>query len=172
VKRSILVNRFGLIVLLSLGLFTSAAFAGNNPGSTPVVVTNTAATPVPVTVQKTELYQASQTVNCTNRPQAPFAFSVPGGKTLVVRHVNVFAGSLNATDTFGVAMFPDDASTSYLALPFQQMGGQIGGYLVTWAANQQVQISATQVFQGIVSRQSTNNAPSCSVVVTISGELI
>ena len=50
-KRSILINRFGLIALLSLSLFTSTAFAGNNPGATPVVVTNTAATPVPVTFQ-------------------------------------------------------------------------------------------------------------------------
>jgi len=47
-KKNIFANRFGLIALMSLSLFASTAFAGNAPAPTQVVVTNTAAQPVPM----------------------------------------------------------------------------------------------------------------------------
>jgi len=170
-KRSILINRFGLIALLSLSLFTSTAFAGNSPGSTPVVVTNTAATPVPV-VQRPQLYQASQTLNCTSAQHVDFTFNVPSGKTLIVRNVNVWAGSHGSSETFGVLILSDDGTTSYLALGFQPVGGAISSFATMWALNQQVQMSATQVVQGQVARDATNYAYACSTTITISGELI
>src|SRR5262249_51966275 len=152
-------------------LFTSTAFAGNTPGATPVVVTNTAATPVPV-VQKTQFYQATQTLNCTSAQHVDFAFNVPSGKTLIVRYVNVWVGSYEASDTFGFLISPDDGTTSSLGLGFQPVGGSYSSYAVMWALNQQVQMSATQVVQGQVSRQATNWAYPCSTTITIAGELL
>jgi hypothetical protein len=169
-KRSIVITRFGLIALLSLSLFTSTAFAGNAPGATPVVVTNTAASPVPV-VQKTQFYQATQTVLCSTL-LTDFTFDVPSGKTLVVRYLNVFAGSYNPTDTFGVVMYPDGAVNSPLGFAFQPVGGKYSSFEDAWALNQQIQLSATQVVQVKVARESTNYVNGCSATVTISGELL
>jgi len=170
-KKTIFANRFGLIALMSVSLFASTAFAGNAPAATQVVVTNTAANPVPVTTQKTQFYQATQNLNCINADHVDFTFSVPSGKTLLVRNLNVFGGSYNATDTFGVYIYPDNGATSYLGFSMQPVGGYFG-WQDTWALNQQIQMSATQTVQGRIGRWSNNNAPACSFSVTISGELM
>jgi hypothetical protein len=170
-KKLIFANRFGLIALMSLSLFVSTAFAGNAPSATPVVVANTAANPVPVAVQKTQLYQATQNVSCTNNDHVDFTFNVPSGKTLVVHNLNVFGGSYNATDTFGTLIYADNGATSFLGFPMQPVGGYFS-WFDTWALNQQIQMSATQTVQGRVGRTSNNYAPACSFSVTISGELM
>jgi hypothetical protein len=162
-------NRFGLVAL-ALSLFASTAFAGNAPGSTPVVVTNTTGQPVPVTVQNTQLYQATQTVDCTNAINIAFNFNVPTGKTLIVHNLNVFAGS-HAQDTFGFYIYADLASANFLGFAMQPVGGSFGSYTSAWSLNQQVQISAIQYVQGFVSRNSMSWGSGCSANVTISGEL-
>jgi hypothetical protein len=166
-KKTIFANRFGLVALMSLSLFASTAFAGN--GTSQVVVTNTAANPVPVAVQKAELYQVTQQVSCTNNDHAEFAFSVPSGKTLLIHNFNVFGGSYNATDTFGVDMNSDNF-TSFLGFSMQPVGGYFS-WNSTWATNQQIQMSATQTVGGRIGRTSNNYAPACEFYVTISGEL-
>jgi len=170
-KNRTIVSRFGLIALMSLSLFTATAFAGNAPSATPVVVTNTAANAVPVAVQKTQFYQATQNVNCINSEHADFTFSVPSGKTLVVHNLNVFGGSWNSTDTFGVYIYADNGSTSVLGFSMQPVGGYFG-WTNGWALNQQIQMSATQTVQGRIGRGSNNYAPACPFSVTISGELM
>jgi hypothetical protein len=170
-KRIILANRFGLIALLSLGLFTSTAFAGNSQGegTTSVVVTNTAAAPVPVTFQKPELYQTFQTVNCS-QDWTLFTINVPTGKTLVVRYVNVFAGSDNASDTFGLTL--DNGVSARLTFGFQPAPGSFKAFSSQWSLNQQVQLSAAQAINGKLSRTSTDYGLSCEAFVTIAGELM
>ena len=167
--KRVFANRFGLTAL-TLSLFTSTAFAGNAP--TPVVITNTAATPVPVTVQKTQYYQASQSLNCTNNDHVDFVFNVPSGKTLLVHNFNAFGGSFNSTDTFGADLYPDNGSTSFLGFSMQPVGGYWGLGPSVWSLNQQIQMSATQTVQGRIARGSNNYAPGCSFSVTISGELM
>ena len=166
--KRIFANRFGLIVLMLLSLFASTAFAAG--GTSQVVVTNTAANPVPVAVQKTQLYQATQQVSCTNNDHADFTFSVPSGKTLLLHNFNVFGGSYNATDTFGAYMYADNY-TSFLGFSMQPVGGYFS-WADTWALNQQIQMSATQTVQGRLGRTSNNYAPACEFFVTISGELL
>src|SRR5690348_5623299 len=85
-------NRFGLVAsFFVVSLFpTTSAWAQKTAaasGTQPVVVTNTAAQPVPVTVPKTQFYQATQTLPCIGESQIPYTFSVPSGKTLIVRSV-------------------------------------------------------------------------------------
>ena len=162
---------FGLTVV-ALSLFASTAFAANNPGpgTTPVVVTNTPAQPVPVVVQKTTLFQATQTFNCASF-NTLYTFNVPAGKTLTVRNVNVLAGSYTPGDTFGFTMYGDDGSSSFLAFGMQPVGGRFNSWANTWFLNQQVQFTAQQVVSGAISRDSQNFAPSCSGNITISGEL-
>jgi hypothetical protein len=165
--KKILANRFGLIALI-LSLFAStAAFAG--AGTQQVVVTNTTANPVPVAVQKAQLYQATQDVSCSNNDHAEFTFSVPSGKTLIIHNFNVFGGSYNGTDTFGVDMYSDNY-TSFLGFSMQAVGGYFS-WATTWATNQQIQMSATQTVGGRIGRTSNNYAPACEFFVTISGEL-
>src|SRR4051794_15307708 len=101
-----LANRFGLAIsFFFLSVFPStAAWAQKTSGTATaqgpqqVIVANTAAQPVPVTVQKTQYYQASQVLSCSG-PFTNVTFNVPSGKTLIVRNVNVFAGSYGAGDT-------------------------------------------------------------------------
>lgn len=100
-----------------------------------------------------------------------FTFNVPSGKTLIVRSVNVFAGSYNLTDTFSVVMHPDDGSTSFLAFGMNPIAGGFSSWADTWGVNEQIQMSATQTVQGQVWRVSTNSATSCTTSITISGEL-
>ena len=170
--KRIIANRFGLVALI-LSLFAStAAFAGGTQSPTPVVVTNTGANPVPVTVPQTQFYQATQTLNCTGAPGTAFTFDVPSGKTLIVRSVNVLAGSHALGDTFGAYVDPDDGSTSFLAFAMQPVGGSYGSFSSTWASNQPVQMLATQYVHAIVSRNTTAWNTACSATVTISGELM
>jgi len=171
--KRIFATRFGLVALLSVSLFAStAAFAGNAPSAASVVVTNTAANPVPVAVQKTQYYQATQSVSCTNNDHVDFTFSVPSGKTLLVHNFNVFGGSFNPTDTFGADIYPDNGSTSFLGFSMQPVLGYWGFGSSVWSLNQQIQMSATQTVQGRIARGSNNYAPACNFFVTISGELM
>jgi hypothetical protein len=172
-NKKIFANRFGLtIALVVLSLIASTtAFAAAGQGPQQVVVTNTSANPVPVTMQKTQFYQATQKVICNDVDHVDFTFSVPSGKTLLVHNLNVFGGSYNATDTFGVYIYPDDGSTSLLGFSMQPVGGYFS-WFDTWAVNQQVQMSATQTVQGRIGRGSNNYVPACNFSVTISGELM
>jgi hypothetical protein len=165
-------NRFGLIVLMMLSLFAATAFAGNAPGATPVVVTNAAANPVPVAVQKTQFFQATQTLYCTGATQVTYTFDVPSGKVLIVRSVNVEAGSHGTGETFGVEMKADDGSTSHLAFGMQPLGGGVGFWASNWALNQPIQMVATQAADVFVYRNASDYAYGCSATVTISGELL
>ena len=171
-NKIIFANRFGLIALMSVSLFASTAFAGNAPGATPVVVTNTAANPVSVVVQKTQFYQATQTLYCTGVTQVSYTFDVPSGKILVVRSVNVEAGSHGTGETFGVEMKADDGSTSHLAFGMQPFGGGVGFWASNWALNQPIQMVATQAADILVYRNAPDYAYGCSATVTISGELL
>ena len=138
---------FGLVVL-AMSLFASTAFAANP-----------------------HLYQATQSINCTNSAFTPFTFNVPSGKTLVVTSVNVFVGSYTVGDTFGVTMYADDGSTSFLGFGLQSVGGRFNSWDSTWTLNQQIQLSAVHVVKGSVSRDSQDYVPACYGTVTISGEL-
>lgn len=160
-------NRFGLIALMMLSLFASTAFAGNTPAPTQVVVTNTPAQALPVTLQGPQYYQATQSVDCSGTNHANFLFNVPSGKTLLVRNVNVFMGSFDPSDRFGVYMYPDNTSSSLLFFAMQPAFSY--GFGNSSATNQQVQMLATQTIQGAVSR--VTSVTSCTAFVTISGEL-
>ncbi len=90
-------NRFGLIALMSLGLFAStAAFAGNIPAASPVIVTNTPAQPIPM-VGLTKDSDAParkpfQTVPIFVQANLPATFydvvTVPANQRLVIEHVS------------------------------------------------------------------------------------
>jgi hypothetical protein len=163
-NQKIVANRFGLILML-LSLFAStAALAVTQP----VLVTNSSAQPVPVIAQAPQYYQAMQSVNCSNMTNVSFAFNT-GGKKLLVRSVNVYGYSTTATDTFGMEIYPDDASTSYLFLPMQATGGYSAGFY-PWVTNQQVQAVANQAVSGTIRRSSSSGF--CAAIITISGELI
>lgn len=176
--KKVFVKNLGLAVyFVFLSLFpTASAWAQKSAATTAaaqgpqqVVVTNTTASPVPVAVQ-TQFYQATQQADCTQTDHADFVFNVPSGKTLLVRHFNVFGGSYNATDNFGVYIYADSFA-SFLGFSMQPVGGYFS-WSDTWATNQVVQMSATQTVKGRIGRGSNNYAPACSFSVTISGELI
>ena len=87
-------NRFGLIALMSLSLFAStAAFAGNAPAPTQVVVTNTPAQPVPmVGLVKDSDAPARKSLQTNffivNPNSQTKIVSVPANQRLVVEHVS------------------------------------------------------------------------------------
>jgi|KBSMisStaDraftv2_1062788.scaffolds.fasta_scaffold62382_1 hypothetical protein len=189
-------NRFGLAVL-TLALFASTAFAGAANGAVAaqgpqqVVVSNTGANPVPtavqgtvsvqgivslnpnaqampVTVQTPQYYQTMQTVDCSAKSHATFTFNVPSGKTFLIRDINVFMGSFDPSDTFGIFLYTD-SSSGIFAGPLQPIGAQLG-YGVNWGVSQPVQLSATKTVTGTVSRPTAVTA--CVAYITLSGELL
>lgn len=194
--KMILANRLGLAAL-ALGLFTSSAFAGAANGAVAaqgpqqVVVTNTGASPVPTAVQGTvnvqgtvslnpnaqampvivqapQYYQLTQSVDCSAKSHATFTFNVPSGKTFLIRDINVFMGSFDPADTFGIFLYTD-SSTGIFAGPLQPIGAQFG-YGVNWGVSQPVQLSATKTVAGTVSRPTAVTA--CGAYITLSGELL
>jgi transposase len=146
-----------------------AAAAAQTPQQ--VVISNTAVNPVPVTQAAPQYFQATQTVSCAGCDHVNYVFNVPSGKTLVVRQVNVFAGSYNFQDNFGVYMYPDNGSTSALFFATQPVGGSFSSFSSSWGTNQQVQMLATQTVQGNV-RRFPGGPSAFSATITISGELI
>ena len=182
--KKILANRFGLAIsFVFLSLFPStAAWAQKTAISTAsaqgpqqVIVANSTAQPVPmvglVTVQHPQYYQGTQTLTCTNGcDHVDFVFNVPSGKTLLIRNINVSAGTNDLTDTFGVEMWSDNGSTSILHFALQPVGGW-WGTPANWATNQQVQTLATQAVHVKV-RRWTSGPLSSEIVGTVSGELI
>src|SRR5262245_57025919 len=110
--KNLFVNRLGLIVLTSMSLVcssfadsvdrTSASAAATQvQGPQQVIVTNTAAAPIPVALAGPQYFQMTQTVSCAGCTDLNFTFNVPAGKTMLVRSVNILAGSYNALDVFG-----------------------------------------------------------------------
>lgn len=193
--RIISANRLGLTAL-ALALFTSTAFAGAASGTATaqgpqqVVVTNTGANPVPtavqgtvnvqgtvslnpaqampVTVQAPQYYQTTLSVDCSAKSHATFTFNVPSGKTFLIRDINVFMGSFDPADTFGIFLYTD-SSSGIFAGPLQPIGAQFG-YGINWGVSQPVQLSATKTVSGTVSRPTAVTA--CGAYITLSGELL
>jgi hypothetical protein len=95
-------NRFGLIALISVSLLASAAFAGNTPAPTQVVVTNTPAQPVPVVglikdsdAPARKPFQWNGTFGQNPGVGSSFkVMTVPANQRLVIQQVSSFCGGM------------------------------------------------------------------------------
>jgi hypothetical protein len=96
-NKRIFANRFGLIALMSLSLFTATAFAGNTPAATQVVVTNTPAQPLPMVglVKDSDAaarkpFQWFGTISTNNLNGILKVTTAPANQRLVVEDVSGF----------------------------------------------------------------------------------
>ena len=97
--KGIFANSFGLIALMSLSLFAStAAFAGAGPSQ--VIVTNTPAQPVPVTLAGKQPYQANASADMNGNPNYSLFIPVPSGQKFVVEHVNIIVSTYDPNCTY------------------------------------------------------------------------
>ncbi|HZP17185.1 MAG TPA: hypothetical protein VFB00_04420 [Terriglobales bacterium] len=142
-------TRFGLIALMFVSLFASTAFAA---------------------VQGPQYYQVFQSIDCTGTDHVSFTFNVPGGKTFLIRDVNVFMGSFDPSDTFGIFMYTD-ANSGIFAAPLQPVAAPFG-FSVNWGVSQPVQLSASQTVKGTVRRTTSAPVTGCTAYVSLSGELL
>jgi hypothetical protein len=182
--KPLLADRFGLAIsFVFLSLFPStsawaqktAMTAAAAQGPQQVIVSNTTAQPVPmvglVTVQHPVYFQATQNQVCTNGcDHVDFVFNVPSGKTLLIRNVNVSAGTNDLQDTFGVEMWGDTYSSAVFHFGFQPVGGW-WGTPGNWATNQQIQLTATQAVHVKVRRWAGSQLSS-EIICTVAGEVI
>ena len=176
-QKFISANRFGLAIsFVFLSLFTcSSAFAQKTAaaGSGPqqVVVTNTAAQPVPTTVQggtvavqEKELYQAYQ-VSSFGNTGATLNFAVPAGKKLVIEHITISLCVGSSSDSY-VALANGDNYSFYSALDLHK-GGFVGG-LQWWDGQTNVRMIVSQNLQIYIGATAGGGNPR----VFISGYLI
>lgn len=153
-NKKIIANRFGLVVLMSLSLFAStSAFAAAAQGPQQVVVTNSAAQPVPmsglvyvqnspaqpipVTMADKQLYQLSKTANF-QAATLSFNFTVPSGKKFVVQNINLSASTTDPACTFS-AYGQDDSYPFSLGL--SKSAAPIG-ISTLWGGQNQMQFTA------------------------------
>jgi len=161
-KKRILIDSVRLA--LPISLLVSSAFAGSGGTHDPadLALVNTSAKPV--ASRAAQPYQATQTLNCETTTPVDFAFSVPPGKTLIVRNIILYAGLNDSSGTVALTICPDGDSNR------QGLGLQaVGGYSNSW---EQIQMSATKAVEGRLTRLSIDYASECSATVTLWGELM
>jgi len=144
VEKKSLANRFGLIALMSLGLFAStAAFAGNIPAASPVIVTNTPAQPIPM-VGLTKDSDAParkpfQTVPIFVQANLPATFydvvTVPANQRLVIKHVSGTCSNISFVELASYNQVPTWTGVVFLAKDFYTGPGAVGSTPVQLFAN-------------------------------------
>ncbi len=137
-------NRFGLVALMSLSLFAStAAFAGNIPAASPVIVTNTPAQPIPmvglIKDSDAPARKPFQTVPIYVPAQLSATFydvvTVAANQRLVVEHVSGTCANITGLSLASYNQVPSWTGVVFLAKDFYTGASAVGSTPVRLYAN-------------------------------------
>ncbi len=174
----ILGHRFGLTSFVFVSSLLTSTFsfgdqiadkqnAQPNPGPQQVVVTNTAAQPVPVSTPSKDYFQSSIDFSgCSGQNFVSADFTVPAGKKLALQYINVEVNSISPGQTFSIVVQANQESTKFW-LPMSQIGGFSNNQFV-WAGHHALLLVTDKVHAVMFTSQQAV----CIGSFTISGELV